>query len=154
MLNDIIPAAWRKPVYAAYALAGAIIGAVQVGYLSAEAGQPLWLTVTLAVYGFIGTAIGFTASANTPTVGKITGDESVIPEPDELAGVTDTAEDDIEVTGTAEDDEDIDEIDPSDEAGVPNVHDVAQAEDQAALDAALLADQDDTPPPEGYRPAH
>src|SRR5699024_10661183 len=42
MLIDIIPAAWRKPIYAAYALAGAIIGAVQVAYLSAEAGQPLW----------------------------------------------------------------------------------------------------------------
>jgi len=145
MLNDIIPAAWRKPIYAAYALAGAIIGAVQVAYLSAEAGQPLWLTVTLAVYGFIGTAIGFTASANTPAGGKITGDESVVPEPDELAGVTDTAEDDIEVLGTAEDEDPLtDAIDI--EAGYDA--------DQAILDEALLNDVDATPPPEGYRPAH
>lgn len=145
MLNDIIPAAWRKPIYAAYALAGAIIGAVQVGYLSAEAGQPVWLTVTLAVYGFIGTAIGFTASANTPAGGKFTGDESVVPEPDELAGVTDTAEDDIEVLGTAEDEDPLtDAIDI--EAGYDA--------DQALLDEALLNDVDATPPPEGYRPAH
>lgn len=145
MLNDIIPAAWRKPIYAAYALAGAIIGAVQVGYLSAEAGQPVWLTVTLAVYGFIGTAIGFTASANTPAGGKFTGDESVVPEPDELAGVTDTAEDDIDVDGTAEDEDPLtDAIDI--EAGYDA--------DQALLDEALLNDVDATPPPEGYRPAH
>lgn len=145
MLNDIIPAAWRKPIYAAYALAGAIIGAVQVGYLSAEAGQPLWLTVALAVYGFIGTAIGFTASANTPGGGKFTGDESVVPEPDELAGVTDTAEDDIEDPGTAEDEDPLtDAIDI--EAGYDA--------DQALLDEALLNEVDLTPPPEGYRPAH
>lgn len=145
MLNDIIPAAWRKPIYAAYALAGAIIGAVQVAYLSAEAGQPLWLTVTPAVYGFIGTAIGFTASANTPAGGKITGDEAVVPEPDELAGVTDTAEDDIEDLGTAEDEDPLtDAIDI--EAGYDA--------DQALLDEALLNDVDATPPPEGYRPAH
>ena len=145
MLNDIIPAAWRKPIYAAYALAGAIIGAIQVAYLSAEAGQPSWLTVTLAVYGFIGTAIGFTASANTPAGGQFTGDESVVPEPDELAGVTDTAEDDIEVLGTAEDEDPLtDAIDI--EAGYDA--------DQALLDEALLSEVDLTPPPEGYRPAH
>ena len=145
MLNDIIPAAWRKPIYAAYALAGAIIGAVQVGYLSAEAGQPVWLMVTLAVYGFIGTAIGFTASANTPAGGKFTGDESVVPEPDELAGVTDTAEDDIDVDGTAEDEDPL-----TDAIDIESGYDA----DQALLDEALLNDVDATPPPEGYRPAH
>lgn len=30
-------------------------------------GQPDWLTVTLAVYAFLGTALGFTAAGNTPT---------------------------------------------------------------------------------------
>ena len=143
MLNDIIPASWRKPIYAAYALAGAIIGAIQVGYLSAEAGQPLWLTVALAVYGFIGTAIGFTASANTPASGTPTGNESVVPEPDELAGVTDNAEDDIEVT-----DEDEDPL--TDAIDIEAGYDA----DQALLDEALLNEVDLTPPPEGYRPAH
>ena len=143
MLRDVIPAAWRKPIYAAYALAGAVIGAVQVGYLSAEAGQPVWLTVTLAVYGFIGTAIGFTASANTPPGGKFTGNEPVVPESDELAGVTDTAEDDIEV--------DVEEEEPlTDAIDVEGGYD----SDQEALDAALLADMDETPVADDYEPRH
>ena len=143
MLNDIIPAAWRKPIYAAYALAGAVIGAVQVGYLSAEAGQPVWLTVTLAVYGFIGTAIGFTASANTPPGGQFTGNEPVVPESDELAGITDTAEDDIEV--------DVEEEEPlTDAIDVEGGYD----SDQEALDAALLADMDETPVADDYEPRH
>ena len=143
MLNDVIPAAWRKPIYAAYALAGAVIGAVQVGYLSAEAGQPVWLTVTLAVYGFIGTAIGFTASANTPPGGQFTGNEPVVPESDELAGITDTAEDDIEV--------DVEEEEPlTDAIDVEGGYD----SDQEALDAALLADMDETPVADDYEPRH
>ena len=143
MLRDVIPAAWRKPIYAAYALAGAVIGAVQVGYLSAEAGQPVWLTVTLAVYGFIGTAIGFTASANTPPGGQFTGNEPVVPESDELAGITDTAEDDIEV--------DVEEEEPlTDAIDVEGGYD----SDQEALDAALLADMDETPVADDYEPRH
>ena len=143
MLRDVIPAAWRKPIYAAYALAGAIIGAIQVGYLSAEAGQPVWLTVTLAVYGFIGTAIGFTASANTPPGGQFTGNEPVVPESDELAGITDTAEDDIEV--------DVEEEEPlTDAIDVEGGYD----SDQEALDAALLADMDETPVADDYEPRH
>lgn len=143
MLRDVIPAAWRKPIYAAYALAGAIIGAVQVGYLSAEAGQPVWLTVTLAVYGFIGTAIGFTASANTPPRGKFTGNEPVVPESDELAGITDTAEDDIEV--------DVEEEEPlTDAIDVEGGYDSSQED----LDAALLADMDETPVADDYEPRH
>lgn len=143
MLRDVIPAAWRKPIYAAYALAGAVIGAVQVGYLSAEAGQPVWLTVTLAVYGFIGTAIGFTASANTPPGGQFTGNEPVVPESDELAGITDTAEDDIEV--------DVEEEEPlTDAIDIEGGYD----SDQEALDAALLADMDETPVADDYEPRH
>ena len=143
MLRDVIPAAWRKPIYAAYALAGAVIGAVQVGYLSAEAGQPVWLTVTLAVYGFIGTAIGFTASANTPPGGQFTGNEPVVPESDELAGITDTAEDDIEV--------DVEEEEPlTDAIDVEGGYDSGQE----ALDAALLADMDETPVADDYEPRH
>ena len=148
MLNDVIPAAWRKPIYAAYALAGAIIGAVQVGYLSAEAGQPVWLTVTLAVYGFIGTAIGFTASANTPASGKFTGNEPVEPEEDELVGPEGEGQDveltEDELERVADDDALTDAVD--EEAGFD--------EAQAQLDAALLADADDTPVADDYEPRH
>ena len=148
MLNDVIPAAWRKPIYAAYALAGAIIGAVQVGYLSAEAGQPVWLTVTLAVYGFIGTAIGFTASANTPAGGKFTGNEPVVPESDELVGPEGEGQDveltEDELEHVADDDALTDAIDV--EGGYDS--------DQEALDAALLADMDETPVADDYEPRH
>ena len=66
VLTDILPANVRRYVYAGYALLGVILGAVQVGYLSAEAGQPEWLTVTLGVFAFVGTALGLTAASNTP----------------------------------------------------------------------------------------
>lgn len=53
-----------------YTLLGLILGATQVGFSAAELEQPSWLTVLLAVYGFVGGAIGFTAQANTPTRGR------------------------------------------------------------------------------------
>lgn len=56
----------RKPLYALYALLGIVVGAIQVAYVAADAGQPTWLTVSLAVYGFVGTAFGLTAASNTP----------------------------------------------------------------------------------------
>ena len=65
-LTDIIPAAVRRPLYVTYALTGLSLGAVQVGFSSAGEGQPVWLTVALSVYAFIGTGFGFTASANVP----------------------------------------------------------------------------------------
>lgn len=65
-MKDVIPAEARAIVYSIFATLGVIIGAVQVGFAAASAGQPVWLTVTLAVYAFIGGAIGITAQANTP----------------------------------------------------------------------------------------
>lgn len=64
-ISTYIPAAWRKPIYGVFAVAGVIIGAIQVGYAAAEAGNPLWLNITLAVFPFVAGAVGFTASANT-----------------------------------------------------------------------------------------
>ena len=66
MLNDVMPAHVRKVLYVIFAVVGLALGATQVGYSAAEAGQPTWLTVALAVYAFVGTGLGFTASANTP----------------------------------------------------------------------------------------
>ena len=66
-ISSYIPAAWRKPIYGAFAVAGVIIGAIQVGFAAAEAGNPLWLNITLAVFPFVAGAVGFTASANTDT---------------------------------------------------------------------------------------
>ena len=62
-LTDIIPSAYRKAVYAVYALAGVVLGALGIAYVAAE---PTWLKTALAVYAFVGTALGATAHANTP----------------------------------------------------------------------------------------
>ena len=69
MLRDILPAHYRKVAYAVYAVVGVLLGAIQVGYGAAEAGQPVALTVALAVYAFLGGALGVTAAANTEQSG-------------------------------------------------------------------------------------
>lgn len=65
-ISTYIPAAWRKHIYGAFAVAGVIIGAIQVGIAATGDANPEWLLVTLAVFPFLAGAIGFTASANTP----------------------------------------------------------------------------------------
>lgn len=67
MLKEIISPALRSKLYAVYAVLALVLGAVQVGFASADAGQPTWLTTTLAVFVFVGAGLGFTAQANTPT---------------------------------------------------------------------------------------
>lgn len=66
MLRDIVTGKTRKVTYTAYALIGLILGATQVGFSAAEVGQPIALTVALAVFAFVGTALGFTAAGNVP----------------------------------------------------------------------------------------
>ena len=66
-ISAYIPAAFRKPLYGAFAVLGVVIGAIQVGFSAAEVGNPLWLNITLAVFPFLAGAVGFTASANTDT---------------------------------------------------------------------------------------
>lgn len=73
-MKDFIPAGIRKPLYGVYAFIGLGLGATQVGFSSANAGQPTWLTVALAVFAFVGTGIGFVASSNTDaTVEEVQG---------------------------------------------------------------------------------
>lgn len=66
-VNEILPPALRAKLYAAYALVGVLLGATQVGFAAADAGQPVALTVALAVFAFLGGAFGFVANANTPS---------------------------------------------------------------------------------------
>lgn len=71
-LDQVIPnPKARKPIYQVFAAIGIIIGAIQVGFASiVDAGQPVWLTVALSVYAFLGAA-GFTvAQANTNTTDR------------------------------------------------------------------------------------
>ena len=63
-VKDYIPAAKRKLVYAVFAFLGLGLGAVQVGFATAELGTPVWLSVSLAVYTFVAAAVGFTAQGS------------------------------------------------------------------------------------------
>lgn len=64
MLEDIIPSKYRKIVYALYALTGVVIGSITVAYQAAEAVQPMWLAISIAVYAYLGTAFGSLAGGN------------------------------------------------------------------------------------------
>lgn len=67
----------RKVIYGIYIVAGVIFGAVQVAFAAIEgAGQPDWLTVTLAVYAFLSVPVGSLALVNT-TAGEKTSDPAV-----------------------------------------------------------------------------
>lgn len=61
-LNDYPEA--RRALYIVQFVIGLALGATQVGFASASADQPTWLTVALGVFAFVGAALGFTASAN------------------------------------------------------------------------------------------
>lgn len=69
-LENIIPdGRVRRIIYRVFGAIGLVLGATQVGFATAELGQPVWLAVSLAIYAFLGAA-GFAVSqANTPTDG-------------------------------------------------------------------------------------
>ena len=54
----------RKLAYVLSFAIGLVLGAALVGYAAAEANQPTWLTVALAVYAFVAAALGITAAQN------------------------------------------------------------------------------------------
>lgn len=60
----------RKKVYSAFWLVGLLLGALQVGYAADDGDDPNWILPSLAVYAFLGTGVGYTASKNTPDDGE------------------------------------------------------------------------------------
>lgn len=58
----------RKKVYNIFWLIGLVLGALQVGYGTADGADPSWLLPALAVYAFLGTGVGYTASQNVKEV--------------------------------------------------------------------------------------
>lgn len=58
----------RRVLYLTYGLVGVILGAIQVGFSSAELSQPTAVTVALAVYAFLGSSFGITAYSNVHSV--------------------------------------------------------------------------------------
>ena len=65
-LEDIFGAKVRGRVYALFALMGVLIGAVQAAFTAVPGSDvPTAVTVALAVYAYVGIALGFTAASNT-----------------------------------------------------------------------------------------
>ena len=56
--------AFRQTAYLVYTVVAVISGALQVAYSTGGWGQPVWLTVGVAVLSFLGGALGFTAASN------------------------------------------------------------------------------------------
>jgi len=70
--NIVSNATVRKIIYSLYVVAGVVLGAIQVGFASVEsAGQPSWLTISLAVYAFLSVPLGSLALSNTPSQGAV-----------------------------------------------------------------------------------
>lgn len=59
ILVDIIPAAYRRYVYALVALVGLVLGTLEL------ITDWSWVTVALTAYAFVTTATGLTSYANT-----------------------------------------------------------------------------------------
>lgn len=70
-----IPPKVRTWVYLVFALVGVAFGATQVGYATANLAVPTWLNVAVAVYTFLGGAVGLTAATHTPAAkNEVQGD--------------------------------------------------------------------------------
>jgi hypothetical protein len=67
----------RKAIYSTYGIVAFIAAGIQVGFLATpDAGQPIWLTVSLAVIAFLGAPIGTLAASNSPTPNAIAASEN------------------------------------------------------------------------------
>ena len=62
-----LPPKVRAVIYYVYVVVGLGLGSTQVGYSAARLEQPVWLTVSFAVFGFLATGLGLVAASNTPT---------------------------------------------------------------------------------------
>lgn len=80
-VTELLSESKRKVVYLVYGFIGVGLGATQTAFTTAEAITPLWLTVALAVYLYIGGAFGLVAAQNVGSqeviVSPYNGDEAV-----------------------------------------------------------------------------
>lgn len=63
-VTELLGESKRKIVYLVYGLIGVGFGATQTAFLTAEVEAPLWFTVALAVYSYVGVAFGLVAAQN------------------------------------------------------------------------------------------
>lgn len=78
MLQNLIPPRGRIILYSVYGYIGIAVGAVQTAYL-AIAEQPVWLTITVAVYLFLGKPIGQLAGDNVDLSGTVVPTNGKVP---------------------------------------------------------------------------
>jgi hypothetical protein len=64
-LVGIFGARARGFIYFAYALLGLLFGSVQAYLTAVDASTPTWMKGAVAVYAYVGIAIGATAASNT-----------------------------------------------------------------------------------------
>lgn len=104
-LNDIIPAAWRKPTYLVYALIGVALGAIAQAYGGVDS-VPEWHAIVTNVYLYVGGAFGLTAAANTIVTKHVpdtdNADEVEVNDTDDEPLEDDDDEEDIEALAAAE----------------------------------------------------
>lgn len=62
-----IPEKYRGYAYAAFGVAGVLLGATGVGLAAAGVAFPTWYVVATAVYAFLGGPTALTAKANLPS---------------------------------------------------------------------------------------
>lgn len=74
-LTEIIPAAWRKPIYAAFALAGLALGVIASWYGPEHV--PDWHAAATNVYLYVGGALGITAAANTLSARTVLSEQEI-----------------------------------------------------------------------------
>jgi hypothetical protein len=64
-LTNLAPAQYREKIYWVYALVGVVLGAIHIAVVTIDANvMPDWLKVALAVYAYLGVALGATAGSN------------------------------------------------------------------------------------------
>lgn len=66
--NIIKNAKARAAIYGTYVIIGLIFGALQVAFAAGAGEQPDWVTISLAVYTYLGIPVGTLAVANSSII--------------------------------------------------------------------------------------
>lgn len=64
MLNELLPPKARKTAYLVYAVLGVLLGSIQQGFSAADMSQPVWISVAVSVFVYVGTSFGIVAAGN------------------------------------------------------------------------------------------
>lgn len=75
IVTELLSESRRKVVYIIYGFIGVGLGATQTAFVTAESSTPLWLTVALSVYMYIGGAFGLVAAQNVGTKEVVIADQ-------------------------------------------------------------------------------